>query len=163
MAPVEDLPRVLAEATLRDVERNLGFPLPAQLSQLYGEVANGGFGPGYGLVGVREGRRGFMRFDGSRHIEEEYAAQLRSEDEGFRWPERIIPICDWGCAIYSCIDCNESDAPVLRFFGDAAADQIGPSPFTKEAPSLHAWLSDWVSGVSLWEQGMTDDFWLPTS
>lgn len=33
-------------------EEALGFPIPAILRRLYTEVANGHFGPGYGLVGV---------------------------------------------------------------------------------------------------------------
>src|SRR6266404_724628 len=25
------------------------------------------------------------------------------------WPERLVPICNWGCAVYSCVDCSTSE------------------------------------------------------
>ncbi|HZS77994.1 MAG TPA: SMI1/KNR4 family protein [Ktedonobacteraceae bacterium] len=37
---------------LAAAEKELGFALPATLRALYIELANGGFGPGYGLRGV---------------------------------------------------------------------------------------------------------------
>jgi hypothetical protein len=45
-------PAVVAEA-----ESSLGFPLPSLLRDAYTMVGNGGFGPGYGLMDCREGRR----------------------------------------------------------------------------------------------------------
>src|SRR5262245_1119489 len=39
-------------AQLEDSERRLGFGLPEAVRRVYGLVANGGFGPGYGLLGV---------------------------------------------------------------------------------------------------------------
>lgn len=36
-------------------ENELGFQLPPLLSQLYTQVANGGFGPGYGIFGLEGG------------------------------------------------------------------------------------------------------------
>jgi hypothetical protein len=42
---------------LAETERLLGFALPAALRGLYKEVANGGFGPGYGIVGAMGGAR----------------------------------------------------------------------------------------------------------
>ena len=36
-------------------ENELGFHLPPLLSQLYTQVANGGFGPGYGIFGLEGG------------------------------------------------------------------------------------------------------------
>lgn len=36
-------------------EKELGFTLPPLLTQLYTQVANGGFGPGYGIYGLEGG------------------------------------------------------------------------------------------------------------
>jgi hypothetical protein len=36
-------------------EKELGFRIPSLLSQMYTEVANGGFGPGYGIYGLEGG------------------------------------------------------------------------------------------------------------
>ena len=45
------------EKHLRSTDAALGFPLPPLLRALYAQVANGGFGPFYGLIGVRGGHQ----------------------------------------------------------------------------------------------------------
>ena len=47
--------RPLDTAGLEVVEERLGFALPEALRDIYLNVANGGFGPGYGLLGVGAG------------------------------------------------------------------------------------------------------------
>jgi hypothetical protein len=41
-----------AASTIQTVERGLGFALPQLLVDIYCTVANGGIGPGYGLLRV---------------------------------------------------------------------------------------------------------------
>src|SRR5439155_12589651 len=43
------------ESQLLATEVALGFPLPPILRTLYAQVANGGFGPGFGIVGALGG------------------------------------------------------------------------------------------------------------
>jgi hypothetical protein len=43
------------EQQIRETEQQLGFPLPPLLRLLYTQIANGGFGPGYGIIGVAGG------------------------------------------------------------------------------------------------------------
>jgi len=50
-SPAAPLRRADAEAS----ERELGFPIPELLKLVYEKVGNGGFGPGYGLMGIRSG------------------------------------------------------------------------------------------------------------
>ena len=51
--PVEsELPPAAGPQELDRVEASLGLALPPTLRRVYGEVANGGFGPGYGLVPI---------------------------------------------------------------------------------------------------------------
>lgn len=45
------------EGQIRETEQQLGFPLPPLLRLLYTEIANGGFGPGLGIVGTPGGFR----------------------------------------------------------------------------------------------------------
>src|SRR5205807_2116845 len=45
------------EDQIRETEQQLGFPLPPLLRLLYTEIANGGFGPGLGIVGTPGGFR----------------------------------------------------------------------------------------------------------
>ncbi len=47
-------PPPASQARIREVEALVGSPLPGLLKSLYA-LANGGFGPGYGLLGLRSG------------------------------------------------------------------------------------------------------------
>src|SRR5262249_18198114 len=43
---------------------------------------------------------------------------LRSNDPQdplWSWPDCLLPICEWGCAIMSCVDCAVPDFPVRIF------------------------------------------------
>lgn len=148
MSPAPELPGPAATADLDKAERSLGFQLPADARVVYETVANGGFGPGYGLVGIAGGATGFAVGGRRWHCEDEYEALRAAPD--FDWPERLLPVCDWGCAIYSCIDCSTRDAAVVRAFGDAIADKL-PAPIQREGYTFLAWLTAWVDEVDLWE------------
>lgn len=62
-------------------------------------------------------------------------------------PEKLLSICEWGCNIYSCIDCSKPEYPVLR-----NDNNVSFRTFALEAPSLHEWLESWLDGKDL--------FWL---
>lgn len=115
---------------LAATEQALGFPLSPVLRILYSELANGGFGPGYGLRGVLGGygtpadpqgadttilgayplrRKGTTPMTIARD-----AALWRSPDRvnGYpfvhlssrHWPEGLLCICDLGCVQEICVD-----------------------------------------------------------
>jgi hypothetical protein len=52
--PVVSVYPPATEDMLASTESNLGFALNTFLKRIYLEVANGGFGPGYGLLGRRD-------------------------------------------------------------------------------------------------------------
>jgi hypothetical protein len=152
----------------------LGFPLPQLLREILLKIGNGGFGPGYGLIGVDGG---YSDFKG------EHLAELAREIGAL--DRRINPICNWGCGIYSCLDCDKPEASVLIFNPEihALADEnlvsvsiISPSgEVTKiherqpraprpsirtpqnlqlipHRPSFEEFISDWAAGHPLWEE-----------
>jgi len=182
------------EQQLVETEQRLGFSLPPLLRLLYAQIANGGFGPGYGIVGASGG---FPLMGG---VEEEdivqayhqylqastpiclekyemltwaewaQAANERSDDElegettppstpndkvdpdwehiylydlpvGV-WPERLLPLCDWGCGIGTCID-----ASTEHVFQCAAGGQGYILRYV--AASLEEWLERWLAGEAL--------------
>lgn len=162
-------------------EAELGFPLPALLKRILMEIGNGGFGPGYGLIGVRGGYEDF-----SEGCLEQACKAFRAADPNGAlppWPEKVIPICTWGCGIYSCLDCGKPEAPVLVFNPDThvlddenlevtLTDADGnvvwehkPEQKTLPAeyktpteislvlhkPSFEEWISAWADGMDLWE------------
>ncbi len=90
----------------------MGLQLPSLLRRMYTDIANGGFGPGYGFIGVDGGATD----DIGKSIVNLYVA---SQSEQFRkrfpnWPKGIVRFCYWGCAMYSAIDCLSPDFPVYH-------------------------------------------------
>src|SRR5579871_15938 len=102
------LPEEIAAA-----EEMLGFALPELLRRLYTDVGNGGFGPGYGLFGVPCGPK---RHKVDSAIKYYLGGREMAVDskKGCRWPEGLLPICEWGCGIQSSLDCTRPEVPVIR-------------------------------------------------
>jgi hypothetical protein len=63
----------------------------------------------------------------------------------WKWPNGLLPICHWGCAILSCADCADLFDPNVHH-GDDWADS-----FFEESDGFEMWIRVWASGVDLWE------------
>jgi hypothetical protein len=148
--PYEPRPPATA-AQLEESERRLGFGLPQVVRRLYGLVANGGFGPGYGLLGVVGGA--INEFD---HTAVDCYLALRrdgAEDGRWRWPWALLPVCNWGCGVYSCVDCRPGIAqPPMVVFAPGGDEGFAWS-FVGDGRTLPRWLRGWVAGEDL--QGRT--------
>ncbi len=131
---------------VKKAEAELGFKLPALLTRLYIEVANGGFGPGYGLFGIQGG---FTDEDQGLPLAELYQSWA-NPPQGPRpsplWPKKWVPICDWGDCMTSCIDCATSDGSMVF-----SLDPVSNIP---EDLTFHQWMEDWVKGVNLQTRAM---------
>lgn len=149
-------------ATIQEVEQAeklLGFPLPEIVRRLYLEVRNGGFGNfHHPILDIAT-------------VAREYVESLSSHERSLpEWPLRLLPICDWGCSIYSCVDCASAGTPVIRvdynwgvssmreeyvltsdfqFFESYSNDEVAA---WVESPTLENWFSDWLAGVNLFYQ-----------
>lgn len=133
-----DKPTAYPPATaeeIADAESDLGFRLPSLLRRIYAEVADGRFGPGYGLFPVRHGRVE----PGQEGSLVEIRNQLVADP---RWHYLLLPICDWGCAIRSCLDCRMDDGPIVT--------AAGQEPFVTTDHDLRSWLRTWLDGTDLW-------------
>ena len=84
--------------------------------------------------------------DGERSAIDQYLELRRicPDMPEWKWPEGVLPICDWGCSILTCLDCLNSPYPVLTF-----EDVEGPMElsFMKTRDSLESWLQDWLAGM----------------
>ncbi len=128
----------LPEEELLRAETVLGFPLPSLLRSIYLEVGNGAFG----LSPL------FMEsFNGlAMPLVDSYVG-LRSESGGgadgeSSWPEKLLIIYDWGCNIYSCLDCAHPEQRVLRNDNNRDLDA-----YALEAPSFQQWLQALLDGT----------------
>ena len=110
-------PKIYPPASVDDMaaaEGRLGFGLPALLKRIYIEIGNGGFGPGYGIIGITGGYDGWTGGD----VLSLYAGYRENPPGGMpEWSEKTLPVCTWGCDIYSCVDCSKPEAPVLVYGG----------------------------------------------
>ena len=140
----------VTQPELEQAESMLGFALPPLLKRIYLEVGNGGFGPGYGLFRLSDERQTdhfdvlvqnylSLRSLTQEEIDEAFAGE---EDRPILWPEKILMLCDWGCTIYSSVDCASSPYPILVTDANVSLSEINI-----ESPSLAQWLEDWLDGT----------------
>jgi hypothetical protein len=134
-----------------EAEDTLGFSFPKLLRDIYLEIANGGIGPGYKILGVKGGHTS----DEGDSIEELYSIFMVSDpdDTAWKWPEGILPFCHWGCSIYSCIDTTKDGCPVVWFDPNMREpEEPMDQAFIEHRPSFESWLQGWLKGEDLWAE-----------
>lgn len=134
---IDPLPPLVpaSPSTVAAAERSMGARFPTLLRRLYLEIGNGGFGPGYGILGL-EG--GFTL--GAAQNAVDSAAHYRDAAPG---SGPLLPICEWGCAIVSLVELDTTDG---RIWGDDPnCAPPGFSTYCQEI-GLVEWLARWVDG-----------------
>ena len=134
----------VSEDQIQAAERRLGFALPQLLRDVYMRVGNGGFGPAYGLIGIEGGAPD----DLGRTVEGIYEAFWRPHlsDYFWIWPERLLPFCYGGCAIYFCVHCSSAGAPVYVFEPNIRGDGPRGRVLDLQCGSLAEWFESWLLG-----------------
>ncbi|WP_240135391.1 SMI1/KNR4 family protein [Streptomyces sp. MUM 178J] len=130
----DPLPPLADPSAVADAEAALGFALPSALTALHMRIADGGFGPGYGLLPLES-------------IAARYASQREAalKEPDWPWPEGVVPVVDWGCGMLACVDCRSQEAVVLLFEPNAGeADHA----WYVDAPSFAEWLTAWLDGTA---------------
>ena len=127
------LPAPATPAQVDAAEAAVGARLPGLLRRVLVEVADGGFGPGYGLLGV--GPQGWTDDRGQGMV-----AVAAAFETG------VVPVAHLGDAVYACVDTRRPDGPVLEYdpsdleWDDAGEPVDEGDAFTEVSPSLAAWL-----------------------
>ncbi|WP_367321382.1 SMI1/KNR4 family protein [Streptomyces sp. HUAS ZL42] len=144
------LPDPVDAATLARAEASLGFRLPSLLAELYVRIGDGGFGPEYGLLPLLDNPPA-----GESAAVSQYLANRESgrKDPDWPWPEGVLPISHWGCAMYACVDCRSPEATVLLFEPNAGESDRA---WFVDSPGLADWLRAWVDGTG-WYDIMDDE------
>jgi hypothetical protein len=122
-------------AVIEASERAIGCALHPLHRRLLQEVGNGGFGPGDGLIRLPGGS---LDVNGRSILE---LREVLWVDADTPLPLPVVPLCDWGDAIYSCIGCETGAVLTMSEHGLKETGQ-----------EFHAWLEDWISGVDLWKR-----------
>jgi SMI1 / KNR4 family (SUKH-1) len=136
-----DLAPPASEDDLRAAERVIGFPLPPLLRRLYGEIANGGFGPSLGVEGLPGGHSSDCGVaDDDCGMLALYGAHRRGgfdAEEPPPLPLGVLFFCDFGCATWSLLDCRHPQGQ-MWWWNMGERDKL--------ALTLPQWLSAWLEG-----------------
>jgi hypothetical protein len=130
-----------APETIQRAEARLGFSLPSFLKRCYIEIANGGFGPAYGLFGIENGHRSDWGdiVDFYQVIERDY------KSEGRIWTPALLPFCEYGCAIFWCVKCDSSEEICTLDQGKVWPQDYG----------LETFFEMWLNGVDIYTSDPT--------
>jgi SMI1/KNR4 family protein SUKH-1 len=137
-APAERaLPAPARPETLDGVEAQVGVPLPDLLRRLYLEVADGGFGPGEGLIAAADMASAYL----------ELRAGSPSEVEDDEWPAGLLPLVAVEAG-HACVDASsgrmyESDFEEIEQDDDASYGLV----IRDLSMSLEEWLERWLESA----------------
>lgn len=139
-----------SQDAIESAEQKIGFRIPELLRRLYTEVANGGFGPVYGIAGVA----GCGVDEELDDLETLHAAQSTSAwlERYPDWPPAILRFVYQGCCMYVAVDAPSEDHPLYVFEPNVSAEEFGYENCLEPMRiGLNQWLDDWVSDRDLWK------------
>jgi hypothetical protein len=129
------LPGPADDAWIASAERALGVRLPSALRRVYAEVADGGFGPGEGVLPLSA-------------VVAQYE-ELRSPGmmpDGRTWPVGLLPLVSMDPG-WDCVDA--ASGAVIAWDPEDLAERSSQAVFARSFreifPSVEAWLTDWVT------------------
>jgi hypothetical protein len=139
----------LDQTSVPTFEQTLGYALPPLLRRMYCEVANGGFGESYGLIGLFGGARDDTNRDVQQLLRD--FRKPDKDDPKWKWPDGLIPAFYAGCAMYLCVDCRNSNGRVWLFEPNNHEDgRSWKNSFIPFSPSLGKMMDDWLNREDLW-------------
>jgi hypothetical protein len=132
------LPDPASPEAVAGAEEVIGYRLPRLLRRLYLEVANGGFGPCGDVLGVPGGP---WVGDWADIVDVHQAFGSGPEPNAPAW---MVWLLDWGCAIWSLVDCRDTAGPMWAWDpnGCCLEHALFPQPM-----NLADWLSKSLDGA----------------
>lgn len=143
-----------SRATVKEIEvaeQILDLKFVPLLKRLFVEVANGGFGPGYGLLGVAINDVS----ENSQSLVNLYEGQSSAEWKARfpHWPIQMVRIAYMGCDVYAVADFSSPECDVFHFDGalegvelEAEADLYFRNCLIPYKMTLGEWLYRWAKG-----------------
>jgi hypothetical protein len=138
LEPVPLLP-VATSKELDAAEAAIGRPLPHVLRLVLEQIANGGFGPGYGLLGVGPTGHRINLASGEidLNLPDFHRFQIEHDPQ---WDRDQLVILDWGDVIWGTV--SLSTGVVSKFRGDT--DTYEAQHFEPVGVDLETWLMRWA-------------------
>ena len=132
-----DLPfATVGNVAVQDAESKLGFEIPPLLKACYVEIGNGGFGPGYGLIGLEGGAQSDFGSLADFYL----LLQSDYESKGDKWPPGLLPFCSFGCNIFPCVDCLDNKYTIHLF----EEGDLSQQPY-----DLQRFFEMWIGGIDI--------------
>ena len=127
--------RQASAADVRAAEESLGLAFPPLLARVYVEVADGGFGPGAGLLPLEGVVRETRDLRSGGHTP-------RDRD----WPATYVPLVHLDPG-WTCVDV--ATGAILDWDPEEMTERMSEvrflETFSERSPSVEAWLAKWVS------------------
>src|SRR5437763_1861679 len=109
----QGVPPPASTAEIEDAERQLAFPLPNLLRELYATVADGGFGPSYGLLPFLKAAPDESEYESVVVLYALLRCRDRDNPSSHR-PERLLPFIRTLRAFASSLSGENSSKAFLR-------------------------------------------------
>ena len=135
---------------LDHAERFVGHSLPRLLRRLYLEVGNGGFGPGYGVLGVGGGHRDDLGGDLLASYRDWHTPDADGREP---LPDSLVPLAHWGCGIYSFVDCADANGAMWACDPNPGVE----NDVFREPLTLTDWFARWLDGRLYQEPALIED------
>ena len=130
-------PPPVTPSEIEAFEFDSGLRLPEFLRRIYTEVANGGFGPAWGINSL-VGDDDFSIAGWDRIVQ-----NAKHDDPEQPWPENLIRFCEIGCNMYYGVDISLPSCPVFKV-DPTCVSTNADDWLTKESESVSEWLRNWA-------------------
>ncbi|MFJ2263517.1 hypothetical protein ACIOKD_35340 [Streptomyces sp. NPDC087844] len=132
-----DQPAPGSAEAVAEVEAAVGHPMPALLKRIYLEVADGGFGRWGEALSLTDTT---YQFSDSPRLVEAYLTGWRDKPGH---PASVVPLLEWGCAIWSFVDFSTSDGRMWAWDPNQRCLEHALFP---EGVTLAERLAGWLDG-----------------
>ena len=137
-------PAVATVDAIEAVEEALGCPLPPLLRRVFLEVANGGFGPRSGDILGAPGYQGPAYRRGWDDLLDVH--RVFRSGPGPHVPRHMLWLYDWGCGIWSLVDCSRPQGLMWVWDPNGAERPSPGNSLFCQGISLAEWLAAWLQG-----------------